>query len=130
MQFLNGYMRRAKLAFTYVCCIREIVGHVENQVRVTHSKVRRLYRVVVVAAKGADFALMYYLHNHRSASTTRCTGEPHCLSTILTSTLHVVPKHRLIFLPLETATGTWDPKRGSSTSQPWSGQPHSPLTLP
>ncbi|XP_063849794.1 protein argonaute-4-like isoform X2 [Scylla paramamosain] len=105
------------------------------KVRVTHSRVRRVYRVVEVAAKGADVILMY-LHNQHSASTTRWTVEQYFLHFYGLSLryprlncLHVAPKQRLIFLPLEVCElvggqrlgswgGGWSPER----KYPWN--PH------
>ncbi|XP_045137393.1 protein argonaute-1-like isoform X8 [Portunus trituberculatus] len=77
------------------------------KVRVTHSRVRRVYRVVEVAAKGAD-SILVYLHNQHSASTSRWTVEQYFLHFYglplhypRLNCVHVAPKHRLIFLPFE-----------------------------
>ena len=86
--------------------------HSPVQIRVTHSKVKRVYRVLEVAAKGANSILMY-IHDAKSATTSRWTVEHYFLHfygvTLQYPSLnciHVAPKHRLIFLPMEVLSNS------------------------
>ncbi|XP_050689141.1 protein argonaute-4-like isoform X2 [Eriocheir sinensis] len=80
------------------------------KVRATHSSVGRVYRVVEVAARGAD-SILLHIHNPHTATTTPWTVEQYFLHFYglrlkypTLNCLHVAPKQRLIFLPLEVCT--------------------------